>query len=223
MFKPILSPKKKKEEPAKEEEEQVTPLFLDLSQAMNSAKEPKIRVTGVYGDINEEKCSETLFSLIMLAETAVEIIPGEKPEDDKEVVLPMDFYISTHGGSATEMFGLYDMMRKIRDFCPIHTFGLGKVMSAGVLLLAAGTKGERRIGANCRVMIHGVVSGQQGYLADVENEFEEAKFTQELYCKALASETNMSLKYIKKLLQRKTNVYLSAKEAVELGIADIII
>ena len=89
--------------------------------------------------------------------------------------------------------------------------------------MAAGTKGERRIGMNCRVMIHGVISGQQGYLADVENEFEEAKFTQELYIKALAGETDMTVKYLRKLLQRKTNVYLSAKDAVELGIADIII
>ena len=183
-----------------------------------------MRVTGVYGDINEEKCSETLFSLLMLAETSIELMPGETPEDeDIEVVMPIDFYVSTHGGSSTEMFGIYDMLRYIRDICPIHTIGLGKVMSAGVLLLAAGTKGERKIGANCRIMLHGVVSGQQGYLADIENEFEEAKFTQELYVKALAEETNMSLKYIKKLLQRKTNVYLSAKEAVELGIADIII
>ena len=197
-------------------------MFFDLGQALN--KDPKIRVTGVYGDINEEKCSETLFSLLMLAETSRDYIPAENPEDeDEEVVLPIDFYVSTHGGSATEMFGLYDMMRRIKELCPIHTIGLGKVMSAGVLLLAAGTKGERRIGANCRVMLHGVVSGQQGYLADIENEFEEAKFTQELYIKALAEETNMSVKYLKKLLQRKTNVYLSAKDAVELGIADIIV
>jgi len=96
-------------------------------------------------------------------------------------------------------------------------------MSAGVLLLACGTKGQRKIGANCRVMIHGVISGQHGHLHDVENEFEEAKLTQEAYVKALAENSNMKPSYIKKLIQRKTNVYLHAKEAVELGIADIII
>jgi len=89
--------------------------------------------------------------------------------------------------------------------------------------LASGTKGERRIGRHCRVMIHGVVSGQQGHIADVENEFEEAKSTQKLYISALASETNMTQKYIKKLMDKKTNVYLNAQEAVDLGIADIII
>ena len=72
-------------------------------------------------------------------------------------------------------------------------------------------------------MIHGVISGQHGHLQDVENEFEEAKLTQKLYIKALASETDMTEKHIKKLMDRKTNVYIDAEKAVELGIADIIV
>ena len=228
-----MSPAKKKDEKVNEKDEKVderdeelapVPIMLDLGPIK---EDPKLRVTGVYGDINEERCSEALYSMCLLRETAVEktIAVDEKSGKESEtyVVHPIEFIVSTHGGSATEMFALYDAMRSIREDCPIHTFGVGKVMSAGVLLLAAGTRGERRIGANCRVMIHGVVSGQHGYLADIENEFEEAKFTQELYVKALAAETDMTVKYIKNLVKRKTNVYLSAKDAVELGIADIIV
>ena len=121
------------------------------------------------------------------------------------------------------MFAVYDTIREIRDLCPVHTQGLGKVMSAGVLLLASGTKGERRIGKNCRVMIHGVISGQHGHIADVENEFEEAKLTQKMYIKALSEETNMTVKYLSNLVNKKTNIYLDAEEAVNLGIADIIV
>ena len=43
-----------------------------------------------------------------------------------------------------------------------------------------------------------------------------------MYISALAEETTMTEKYIKKLMDRKTNVYLDAEEAVKLGIADII-
>ena len=100
-----------------------------------------------------------------------------------ETYEPFRFMVATNGGSAPDMFAIYDSMREIREECEIHTIGQGKVMSAGVLLLAAGTKGERRIGKHCRVMIHGVVSGQQGYIQDVENEFEEAKITQKMYIK----------------------------------------
>ena len=90
----------------------------------------------------------------------------------------------------------------------------------GVLLLAAGTKGKRRVGANCRIMLHGVASGHVGQINSLENELEEVRWTQEQYIKALAEETDMTPKYIKKLIEKGINVYLNAKEAVELGIAD---
>ena len=96
-------------------------------------------------------------------------------------------------------------------------------MSAGVLLLAAGAKGKRRVGRHCRIMLHSVVSGHSGELFNLENELEEAQHTQTSYIKALAQETDMTEKYIKKLLGKKINVYLTAEEAVELGIADEVI
>jgi ATP-dependent protease ClpP protease subunit len=52
---------------------------------------------------------------------------------------------------------------------------------------------------------------------------EEARWIQRRYIKALSEETDMTQKYIKKLMDRKINVYLDAKEAVELGIADEIV
>ena len=122
-----------------------------------------------------------------------------------------------------DMFAIYDVMRLMREECDITTFGIGKVMSAGVLLLAAGTKGKRKIGANCRVMLHSVIGGSQGPIHSLENEMDELRHTQERYIKALATETKMTTRQIKKLLERKVNVYLTAQEAVEFGIADIII
>jgi ATP-dependent Clp protease protease subunit len=210
------------DEPAKEEE-QGKEDANDLASMINMALEkPEMRATAIYGDINEERCAEAIYSMLALDLTGTYI---QKTEDGEEELLanPMEFYISTYGGQATEMFAVYDTMRDIRERVPIHTKGIGKVMSAGVLLLAAGTKGERRIGKNCRVMIHGVVAGQHGHIADIENEFSETKNTQSMYVKALAEETDMTQKYIKKLMERKTNVYLDAEEAVSLGIADIIV
>ena len=47
--------------------------------------------------------------------------------------------------------------------------------------------------------------------------------TQKMYIQALAEETNMTERYIRNLIKKKSNVYLSAQEAVDLGIADIVI
>tara|TARA_R100000008_G_scaffold31642_1_gene17662 strand:- start:424 stop:1065 length:642 start_codon:yes stop_codon:yes gene_type:complete len=189
------------------------------------SSQSELRVTGIYGDINEDRCCDAMYGLLALHSTSKNLIvtggTEEEPEYE-EVIQPISFYVSSHGGHAAEMFGVYDTMRMIREDTPIHTYGVGKVMSAGVLLLAAGTTGERRIGANCRVMIHGVAAGQSGHIADMENEFAETKLTQKMYIQSLASETNMEEKYIKKLIDKRTNVYFDAHEAVKLGIADII-
>ena len=209
-----FSKKKKKEEPKGEEE---MPIMVN----MGAAEEPKLRLCGVYGDINEERSADVIYNMYALKELGRRL--EETDEGIREFYEPFRFIVATHGGSATDMFAVYDSMREIKQDCDVHTVGQGKVMSAGVLLLAAGTKGQRRIGKNCRVMIHGVVSGQQGYIQDVENEFEEAKITQKMYVKSLADETDMTEKFIRKLLDRKTNVYFNAEQAVEMGIADIII
>ena len=121
------------------------------------------------------------------------------------------------------MFSIYDMMTIAKSKCEVHTIGLGKIMSAATLLLASGTKGKRKIGRHCRVMIHAVAAGSVGELHNIENEVKTIKHIQELYIKALSKETNMTSRTIQKLLDRKVNVYLTAEEAVEYGIADEII
>jgi ATP-dependent Clp endopeptidase proteolytic subunit ClpP len=213
-----LSKKEKKEEESKEEEgqdqeavDEIT--FLDPSLLAK----PTPRIISVYGEIEEEKCGDAVLALEILKEDT------RTSDDGEEVVDPIKFYLSTFGGSAVDMFAVYDAMRMAREKCEIHTYAMGKVMSAGVLLLAAGTKGQRRIGANCRVMLHSVLAGHHGSLANLENEVQEVKFTQKLWSKALLKETDMSEAYLKRLMRKNVNVYFDAEKAVELGIADIIV
>tara|TARA_Y100000034_G_C6902403_1_gene417676 strand:+ start:1414 stop:2091 length:678 start_codon:yes stop_codon:yes gene_type:complete len=205
-------------EEGSEEELEYSPQVIVMEAPSSSEDEPKLRKINIIGDIDEEKTPDILYSMWHLNEA------GKKNgEDGEETREPMEIVISTYGGAALEMFSIYDVMRMIREESEVRTLGLGKVMSAGVLLLAAGTKGSRRIGKNCRVMIHSVMGGQHGPVYNMENEMEEIKWIQEQYLNSLIEETDMTKKYLKKLLGRKVNVYLTAEEAVELGIADEII
>ena len=176
---------------------------------------PELRTVGLFCEVVDEKVAEVAHAMLYLNQTNVHIEPENR--------LPIEFYLSTYGGNADDMFALYDIMRQVRTETEIHTIGMGKVMSAGVLLLAAGTKGKRRIGKNCRVMIHSVIAGQHGALHNLINEMEAVQDLQKMYTESLVEETNMTKKQLKNLLERKVNVYLSAEEAVELGIADIIV
>ena len=215
-------------EEARETQEQELP--ADISQLLmlgDVNTEPvKLRLIGLYGEVTEDNAAETTYSLMALKEMGKKENPLDPEDPESEIVTtyePLKFIVSTWGGSAADMFSIYDIMRMVRKDCDIKTLGLGKVMSAGVLLLAAGTKGQRCIGKNCRVMLHGVSAGQQGNISDLENEMAEAKWTQERLVTCLTEETKMTKRYIKKLLAKRMNVYLTAEEAVELGIADEII
>jgi ATP-dependent protease ClpP protease subunit len=72
-------------------------------------------------------------------------------------------------------------------------------------------------------MIHSVISGNHGPLHNLINEMEAVEQIQQMYIDCLVAETKLTKKQLKKLLERKVNVYLTAEEAVEYGIADIII
>ena len=181
-----------------------------------------MRSVGLYGDVDEERIAEVISALLTLHH-----VGKPKISEDGEVVFeegkPIKLYISTYGGSADEMAALVDIMNVVKKDCPIETIGIGKVMSAGVLILASGTKGDRYIGKNCRVMIHSVIAGNHGSLHNLENELTEIKKMQDIYLQSLADATNMTKKQLKSFMRRKQNVYLNAEEAIKLGIADKIL
>ena len=213
----------KETEELESEEHSGAPLFM-VQQAHEDKSDINLRKIGLIGDVTEEKSSDIIYGLYALKEMGrFEEPPASKRGKPKVAFHPMDFLISTNGGSASDMFAIYDVMREIRKECVISTHGLGKVMSAGVLLLAAGSKGHRKIGKHCRVMIHGVIAGNSGPMFNLENEMNEVRETQKRYIEALRAETKMTATQINKFLERHVDIYLSAEEAVKLGIVDKIV
>jgi len=209
----------------KDQDELEQPSIIMLPQEQG----PKfMRTIGLIGDVNEEKAGEIIHGLITLKqygkiEQEEQESPKKRKTKQKDEYEPIEFYVSTNGGSASDMFAIYDVMRMVRKDCEIHTVGIGKVMSAGVLLLAAGTKGKRKIGKNCRVMIHSVLAGSEGPLHNLENEMNEIRWTQERYIKAIIEESKLTQSTMNKLLQKHVNIYLSAEEAVKYGLADEVV
>jgi len=198
-------------EEREEEENSENPLGEEEEECPGCVKiEEKFRTIGLFGEINEEMAAEVVFGIHSLA-------------SDKEAENPIEIIISTPGGHASDMFAIYDIMRYHRGSQQIDTFALGKVMSAGVLLLAAGTKGQRKIGKFCRVMIHQCIAGNMGSISTLKNEMKEINILQGQYLEALAAETNLTLKQVKRLISKNQNIYLSPEEAIKYGIADIIV
>ena len=215
----IVLPPKGQEQASKEAPPPTTEVkAVSLEQLLGGAlgdapAEPDLRVIGLYSSVEDEKIAELTQALLYLNEMN-RLLPEGKEKK------PVEFYINTYGGSADDMFAMYDVMKQVMEETEIHTIGVGKVMSAGTLLLAAGTKGKRKIGRNCRVMIHNVAAGNFGNLPNLTNELEAIQRLQEDYISAMVENTKFTRKKLEKLLNEKVNIYLDADEAVKYGLAD---
>jgi len=164
------------------------------------------RMVFLHGDVTENAISNVIAQMLVLANVSQ---------------APIYLIVSTYGGSLDEMFSLYDTMRFLP--CPVHTVALGKVMSAGVLLLAAGTKGKRLIGASARIMMHPLSAGLYGNIFEIENETNEAKRLQKLMVDALVNESKMTQVQVEKVMRRGLDYYITPDDAIKFGIVDKVI
>lgn len=161
------------------------------------------RIVVLHGDVNEHTISSVIAQLLFLAS-----------QNRK----PISLVVSTYGGSVDEMFSLYDTIKVLP--CQVHTIALGKVMSAGVLLLAAGTKGKRLVGRNARIMMHPVSGGMEGNIFEIEHETAEHRRIHDLMVSALLDETKMSKEEVEKIMRAGYDYYITAEQAIQLGIVD---
>jgi ATP-dependent Clp protease protease subunit len=167
---------------------------------------PDARLVVLHGEVNEASICNVIVQMLQLAN-----------QNHK----PIHLVISTYGGSVDEMFSLYDTIKFLP--CPVHTIALGKVMSAGVLLLASGIKGKRMIGRSARIMIHPISGGVIGNVFEAMNEMKEFTRLQDLMTNALLSETTMKKEEIDELMKAGHDCFLTPEQAIKMGIVDKII
>ena len=136
----------------------------------------------------------------------------------------IEFYISSGGGSVSDMFAVYDLMQIVKFNRDIATFGYGKIYSAAVPLLAAGTKGKRYMSRNCRLMIHHCsLNLGGGTQPDIKTTYTELKKVEDMMVRAIADNSKLSVGELYNIMSRNTDEFFSAEEALEMGIVDEII
>lgn len=163
------------------------------------------RILYFVGEFDEENAANTVKDIIEL----------ECEAPNKDIVL----YIDSFGGMYHSFISIHDALKLSR--CDIATVCIGKAMSAGQMLLMSGTKGKRFITPNSTVMVHQIASGVWGKLAEIENEVAYTKQCQELIEELFARYTKINKSQLTRLMAKDT--YLTAKQALELGIVDCIL
>ena len=98
-----------------EEVEEKTNELLLLPSLFGSDYIP--RIVSLYGEVSELTCKNAIAGLYHLHDTGAveEVVECEEEEEAvvKTTHLPIEFIISTEGGSVSDMFALYDCMRDI--------------------------------------------------------------------------------------------------------------
>lgn len=139
-------------------------------------------------------------------------------DDEKELTL----YINSTGGLLNDAFALIDMMRHSKH--TIKTVGLGNVMSSAFLIFAAGTQGHRYIAKNASILSHQYSEElSETKHHDIRSFAKECEYTNNRMVNLLKECSDLSASEIKRKLLPASDVWLTAEELVELGIADHIL
>lgn len=160
------------------------------------------------GEINDESVGEVIKWLIY---------ENLGSSSNKTLTL----YINSTGGDLYETFALIDVMRNSKH--PIRTVGVGAVMSAAFFIFASGTKGERYAGTNTSFMCHQFTESMDSKYHDLKATMRENDLCNARMIQILKDSTGLVPSKIKSKLLPASDVYLTAEEVVELGVADQIL
>lgn len=135
----------------------------------------------------------------------------------KEKILTL--YVNSTGGDLYQAFALIDIMQSSKH--SVRTIAVGSIMSAAFLIFTSGTKGERYIAANTGIMCHQFAGGGgDAKFHDLKAEMKENELLNQKMVNILKEATGLTPSRIKSKLLPASDVYMSAQEALDLGIAD---
>ena len=165
----------------------------------------KDRIVLLTGEVNDETSAAVVAQLLYLE--------AEDPEKD------ISLYINSPGGSVTAGLAILDTMEHIR--CDVSTIAVGLAASMGAVLLAAGTKGKRRVLPNAEVMIHQPLGGAEGQASDVLIRARHLERTRTRLTNLLAAYTGKDREQLAADMDRDN--FMNAEETVAYGLADEVV
>lgn len=165
----------------------------------------KDRIVLIGQEITEHLANVVIAQLLFLM--------SDDPKKDIQI------FINSPGGYVTAGLAIYDTIRFLG--CDVSTYCIGQAASMGALLLAAGTKGKRRILPHSRVMIHQPSGGIMGTSADIKLQAEEVLRLKQYLAEILAECTGQTIEKIYADFDR--DFFMGPQDAINYGIVDEIV
>lgn len=192
--------------------------------------EVKDRIITLFNDVDESTISSSIEKIFQINQEDEEWIKnvqnvmtasGAKFSPSKiDIEMPhIQILLSTYGGSVYDGLALYDAIKASKT--KVDVIIGGKSMSMGTIIMLGSE--TRKAYRNTTFMIHEMTSGYLGKLADLENDLGESKRLQKILWDIITSETKITQKQLDDIYEKKKDWYLSAEEALELGLITEII
>jgi len=128
--------------------------------------------------------------------------------------------ICSEGGSVEHAFALIDVMRS--STIPIKTVGLGTIASSGLLIFLSGSRGRRILTPNTSILSHQYSAYSEGKHHELFSITKEFNLVNERMVEHYKETTGLDEATIKSQLLPSSDVWLSAEEAMSMGICDYI-
>jgi ATP-dependent Clp protease, protease subunit len=172
----------------------------------------------ISGEINEQLAYEIITQINQINEFDYER-KRVKVDDQEYTAQPIQMFINSGGGSATDGFAIISAMEMSET--PIITYGMGVVASMALAIFIAG---DIRIASRfTRFMYHSVSYGMMGHITEHEEMMAEADILQEMYNSLMYERTKLSEDKLTEIRRMKHNHYFGAVKATKYGIADDVI
>jgi len=133
----------------------------------------------------------------------------------------LTLFVNTIGGTCADGFALIDLMQMSR--LPIRTFGLGNVISMGVLILCAGAKGKRLIARNSMVMAHQFSDAVSGKFHEIMAAQKAELYLKHQFVEHFKRHSNMDEDKINEVAFAKSDVWLTPTECKKYGLVDQVV
>jgi len=134
----------------------------------------------------------------------------------------LTLYINSYGGDVYQAFALIDAMRLSRH--SIKTVATGYAMSAGFLILAAGTYGLRYATQNTGLMCHQFSSESDSLkYHDLKSTMKELDWINQRMYNILKEATGLDGRTIKRKLLPESDMYFKAEDLLNYGVIDYVI
>lgn len=151
----------------------------------------------------------------------------EAEDPNKDISL----YINSPGGQVTAGLAIYDTMQFIKP--DVSTLVMGQACSMGSFIANAGAPGKRYLLPESRTMVHRVSSGTRGtagsvhvqalQFEDAKRSFEESERLNKRLTELYIKHNTAGKTYEEMFETMKFDTFLSADEAVAMGLGDKVV